>query len=795
MAIKVYFDDELIKGDGLMSLSQSGELFDSTFKLGATLCREVNLQLSISHLPKNESPGIVKIYDDNDIKFTLHVDNKEKVDDMSYSYTLVDSMVKLNMPLSNIFNWDTSVAYTVQTIVDKVCDYIGSKHIVVEYIGGLSMNWGWDTSARDFLSYVGEINASFVRINPSGDIEFVEHKNATVRHLDVATCEDIAVGEYHKIERVGYEQGSASIYQPINQVEFNTVYINPDNVLITDSSGFTREDIINHIYSKINGFEFYSIKINRCQVDQNAIAGDNLIVKIIEQCKLTTPDGKFITDELGRKIIVALEKGLPTIIQTNLDFNARWNGGYELEIDSLQQEETQIVDNTVKQVRKLKITVDRELGKITQQVSEVNNKIEKTNSDLDDYKQTVTETYSTKEQTSTSITESVEAMKTTIEGDVEQKYATKASLSLYVTEDEAKTDVVSWINASADNIILNTKKLIFGEYPNGQYIEVTNFCESNQATGVLFDGTGKIKMTPSGEIRFQNKDKDSNTIWNQIVAFKTNDYNRIVLENRDSEGSVANTVFMDSNWKYDSSHTNTRATRLYNNSKVNNYLSNNLDMVTDDTISLVILSNALGEYRGNSLWFKCGDSYAYSELSNGANVGGGTFGNKLRLETIESQTVIKIENFDYNQHSKSANLFSFVSRDDGNNITLRNSNCGNTNNANLLQISSDRSTGENKMLLQNYDDSGSSRNWLYMKRKSGNTETILYNKHEDLENYIWLSSANGIIIKNSYSCSLSMNRSQNIKLEGPNSVDINSTNYQVHINAPQGVFVNGNKIG
>ena len=794
MAIKVYFDNDLIPDNGIMALSQSGELFDSTFKLGATLCREVKLQVSIGYLI-NETPKVVKIYEDEDIKFTLYVDNMEKVDDMSYSYTLVDSMVKLNIPLSNIFNCDTTTSYTVQFIVDKICDYIGSKHIVVDYIGSLSMNWGWDTQARDFLSYAAEINASFVRITPNGDIEFVEHKTAPTRHLDVMTCEDFAVGEYHQINRVGYEQGTASIYYPSDQVEFNTVYVNQDNVLITDSSGFTRENIIKHIYDKIVGFEFYSITINRCQVEQSAIAGDNLIVKAIKNCKLTTPDGKFITDELGRKILVALEEGLPTIVQIDWNYNSKWNGGYELEIDSLQQEETQIVDTTTKKVRKLEITVDRELGKITQKVTEVDAKVDATNKDLTDYKQTVTETYSTIEQTSASITESVEAMKTTIEGDVEQKYATKASLSLYVTETEAKTDVVSWINASADNIILNTKKLIFGEYPNGQYIEVTNFCESNQATGVLFNGTGKIKMTPSGEIRLQNKDKDSSIVWNEIVAFKTNDYNRIVLENRDSEGSIANTVFMDSNWKYDGSHTNTRIARLYNNCKVNNYFANNLDMVTDNTISVVILSNALGKYRGNSLWFNCGDSYAYSELSNGANVGGGTFGNKLRLETTESQTVIKIENFDYNEHSKSANLFSFVSRDDGNNITLHNSNCGNTNNANLLQISSDRSTGENKMLLQNYDDSGSSRNWLYMKRKSGNTETILYNKHEDLENYIWLSSANGIIIKNSYSCLLSMNRSQNIKLEGPNSVDINSANYQVHINAPQGVFVNGNKIG
>ena len=39
MAIKVYFDNDLIPDNGIMALSQSGELFDSTFKLGATLCR------------------------------------------------------------------------------------------------------------------------------------------------------------------------------------------------------------------------------------------------------------------------------------------------------------------------------------------------------------------------------------------------------------------------------------------------------------------------------------------------------------------------------------------------------------------------------------------------------------------------------------------------------------------------------------------------------------------------------------------------------------------------------------
>lgn len=760
MAIKIYFDDELIKGDGLMSLSQSGELFDSTFKLGATLCREVNLQLSISHLPKNESPGIVKIYDDNDIKFTLHVDNKEKVDDMSYSYTLVDSMVKLNVPLSNIFNWDTSVAYTVQTIVDKVCDYIGSKHIVVEYIGGLSMNWGWDTSARDFLSYVGEINASFVRINPSGDIEFVEHKNATVRHLDVSTCEDIAVGEYHKIERVGYEQGTASIYQPINQVEFNTVYINPDNVLITDSSGFTRENIIKHIYDKINGFEFYSIKINRCQVDQNAIAGDNLIVKIIEQCKLTTPDGKFITDELGRKIIVALEKGLPTIIQTNWDFNSRWNGGYELEIDSLQQEETQIVDNAVKQVRKLKITVDRELGKITQQVSEVNTKIEKTNSDLDDYKQTVTETYSTKEQTSTSITESVEAMKTTIEGDVEQKYATKASLSIYVTEDEAETNVVSWINASADNIILNTKKLIFGEYPNGQYITVENSYIDKQKVGVLFSGTGKIAMYPVGEIRLQNRNGDDANYLNEILA-TSYEYgnNEIKLTNKYNVDLIANSLsLLTTSQKYE--------LIIYNNDwNHNSNKSNNIAMKSDATSNVIYLEN-----RDNT---KLANMIKFDTNFNG-------------FHSMHFQN--------YGDDAKTRNYISLVGLTNNNSINLVNKYDG-THVTNSINLQTSDGNGKRAIWLQNRDENGNIKNYISLQNSSDDVKIQIANEFGARKNFIIMSEKDGVFIKNSYSCQLWMDMSQNIKLEGPNGVNINSTNYQVHINAPQGVFVNGNKIG
>lgn len=367
MAIRILFDDKELSSQAIMSLSQSGQLFDSTFKLGSTLCRTVKLEVNSRYvsLPR---PSVVYIYDDEEIKFTLYIDNVEKVDDFTYSYTLCDSMVKLNVALSDVFDWDTSTSYTVQTIVDNICDYIGSSHVTVDYIGDLSVSWDWDTMARDFLSYVAEINASYVYINASGNVTFVEHKNAPSHTLDVETCEDISIGEYHCIQRVGYEQASASIYYPTTEVDYNTVYINQDNVLITDSGDFTRENIIQHIYEKINGFEFYCMSTSKCEIYQDCIAGDIINTSVINDKFLATAKGQILVNALGQKLIARIKTSIPTIAQIDWSYNAKWNGGYDLDVDTEIQCDTSI-DTATQYAKSIKIRVDRELNKITQSVS------------------------------------------------------------------------------------------------------------------------------------------------------------------------------------------------------------------------------------------------------------------------------------------------------------------------------------------------------------------------------------------------------------------------------------------
>ena len=608
MAISIYFDNERLNDLAIMSLSQSGKLFDESFKLGATLCRNLTLQVNVEYVT-NENPRMVKIYEGEVLKFTLHVDSVDKIDELIYSYVLVDSMIDLNVPLNSIFDWKPNTAYTVQQIVNYICDYIGSSHPTIEYIGSLQVSWDWTTVARDFLSYVAEINGQFVRITASGDVEFVSHKTAPTHNLDVVTCADITIGEYHKIERIGYEQGIASIYYPSGEVEHDTVYINENNILITDSGGFTRQGIIEHIYSKVSNFEFYSLSTSLCEVAQDCIAGDNLLVSNVENLKLITTDGKYLEDEYGRKLAVAIRKGLPTIVQFDWTYNLKWKGGYSLDVNTARQEETSVkyFDNKVKSI---KITVDRELGKITQKVTEVDTKIDATNKDLTDYKQTVSETYSTIEQTSTSITESVEAMKTTIEGDVEQKYATKASLELYVTEDEAETNVVSWINASADNIILNTKKLIFGEYPNGQYITVENKeTTTGEKVGVLFDGSGEIYLQPKGYFIIKNG-KDAYV--NSLSLSESSDGSILNLHNQAKPGMK---------WGYNDIYMIYGGSGTYQYIALNNIEDNN----TRNDVELQIQNGAnegsiwlSNKYQGNENSIKLSSKYGV-EIRNAVN--------------------------------------------------------------------------------------------------------------------------------------------------------------------------------
>lgn len=335
----VYFDGTEMSNDNIFGMHQKAQLFNGSFKLGSTVCREVYLKVLKSAVSEHPTEVIIKDTD-NVVRFTLQVDSVDDTDIDFYEYTLVDKMVNLNV------NYEFDTSSTVQTIFTAICtDLLDCTAPTISYGSDIVVNYSSEFTARDFVSWVAEINGCFARINETGDLELVEFNNLNPFEVDINTCADISIGEYHQIDRVYVELATASYGYP-SENSYNTVYLNPDNQLISDNGSYTIEGIVQHIYSVIDGFEFYSVKSSRCLIDQNAMAGDPLVF---------TLDGN----------------NYPTITQIDWDFNIEWLGGYDCVIETKKQEETNTINSIDQKLNSIKITVDRQNGSISQQISQL----------------------------------------------------------------------------------------------------------------------------------------------------------------------------------------------------------------------------------------------------------------------------------------------------------------------------------------------------------------------------------------------------------------------------------------
>lgn len=338
----IYFDGVEVDSEAIVGMTQSGQLFTDNFILGSTVCREVELKVLKSYI--EEIPNLVAIKDtDNNIRFTLQVDNIDDTNINFYVLSLVDSMVNLNV----VYDYSSLPVKTAQQILNALCeDLLDCDAPEIEWGGDIPLADNQGLQARDIVSYIAEINGGYARIDEEGVLEFVKFDNSNYTEIDVNLCKDITIGEFHKIDRVYIEYGAGTRYYPNPYSgNGNTLYLNPDNVLITDSGEYTVDEVIQHIYSLINGFEFYSIKTNLCQVYQDQFPGDMLLYKLNNET-------------------------YPSIAQIDWDFNIKWNGGYNCTVETKKQEETR-VDGFTEKMRKVNIKVDREIGLISQQVTDI----------------------------------------------------------------------------------------------------------------------------------------------------------------------------------------------------------------------------------------------------------------------------------------------------------------------------------------------------------------------------------------------------------------------------------------
>ena len=166
--------------------------------------------------------------------------------------------------------------------------------------------------------------------------------------MPIEMCSSFKEGEKHHIGRAYVELAEATYFYPLTSA-YDTVYLNPNNVLITDSDGYSIENIVKHIQEEIDGFEFYNITVDKMAVWQ---FGDMPYAG----CMVNFTLGE------GNNMVT-----YPSILECDFTFNGTWTGGLRLDLNTDKQQETAVSVNDI--INNVTIRVDRELGVIERTVA------------------------------------------------------------------------------------------------------------------------------------------------------------------------------------------------------------------------------------------------------------------------------------------------------------------------------------------------------------------------------------------------------------------------------------------
>lgn len=346
--IRVLFDSTEINGNYIQSIHQTVNPYNQSFAIGNTVCRQFDIEINKNGY--SSLPDKVYLYEDNDsstqsnwTKYaTLLIDNYDNQNDDYTVFNLTDVMVRLNKTL------DYTSGDTVATILSAICTAHGiTNQSGSLYMSDFAINWDDQLTEREFISYVAEVNGGYAYINNDGNLVIQSYSNTVAGTVDADYCSDIRVGETHHIDRVYVELATDTRYYPQTGT-YDTLYLNSNNILLTDTTQYPLNSIIQHIYSVVNGLIFVDMKIERCPVTT---------ARACQMLKLTN----FGTD-------------IPFICVIDYDYNVNWYGGYDSQFDNKVQEESK-TGGEGNLSRRISIIVDRELGTITQEINELSDNI------------------------------------------------------------------------------------------------------------------------------------------------------------------------------------------------------------------------------------------------------------------------------------------------------------------------------------------------------------------------------------------------------------------------------------
>lgn len=319
--IEIYFDDNLVDDEYYAGISNSFKILDDKFSLGSTSSSTFKIEVPVEALESIPSNVIIKM-DGTDYAHLI-VDSYSIKDKDIVEFQLTDKMILFNYQ----YDMSSLIPCTVKEIIQNICLMKGVVFGTTSFINDDVLADFYDNSytAREYISFIAELNAGFASIGSDGKLYF-KRFNSTPIDINIEECDDFKLGEHHKIERVVFDNGLLK-FETSQDDTLETLYLNSENPFITT------EEIFNKIANEIIGFEFYSVETNDCLVT-DAIAGD--LINFIDG------DNSYLS-----------------IAQYDRDYNGQWIGGYSLNINSKQQNETQQI-GLDSEVKNLKVRLNRD---------------------------------------------------------------------------------------------------------------------------------------------------------------------------------------------------------------------------------------------------------------------------------------------------------------------------------------------------------------------------------------------------------------------------------------------------
>lgn len=230
--LRIFRDDETtpINEDYVYKVHFKRQAYDDKFFLGATPCREVELE--IDKQAYNTQPTTFRLTEYNGTTdtpiCTIYVDDVDTTNDYYYSYKCLDAMVKFNCDME--FTEDT-----VYNLLAGIC----TKHGITGPVGIVSTQYPWNIvvswsdycTEREFISYAAELACNIAYISNYNRLAF-DPVYSTTTALSGENMADITVGAQHRYTRLVYD---SVVHYEYGTNDGETLYLNPNNILFGDN--------------------------------------------------------------------------------------------------------------------------------------------------------------------------------------------------------------------------------------------------------------------------------------------------------------------------------------------------------------------------------------------------------------------------------------------------------------------------------------------------------------------------------------------------------------------------------